>query len=191
MSCLADTPFTFPTSKQGKTVSQPPIFIGRSLRLTRVCLFTGAEDDRTVHRFTGNDSHTDYFRLVMRDGDSLVVGGRWVEVTVVVAVAIVEHRTRVSGYSNRERRPLSSAPFLERSDRRRWAVSALPPPSSRSVHLPRSLPPHRILFRDGLVPLWCLFLMTLTATVWNLSETFSLSPVALYYSGDGSCWNGV
>ncbi|KAK9695915.1 hypothetical protein QE152_g32250 [Popillia japonica] len=36
----------------------------------------GAEDDRTVHRFIGNDSHTDYFRLVMRDGDSLIVGGR-------------------------------------------------------------------------------------------------------------------
>lgn len=34
----------------------------------------GAEDD--VHHFTGNDTHTDYFRLVMRDGDSLLIGGR-------------------------------------------------------------------------------------------------------------------
>lgn len=35
---------------------------------------SGAEDD--VHRFMGNDTHTDYFRLVMRDSDSLIVGGR-------------------------------------------------------------------------------------------------------------------
>lgn len=35
---------------------------------------SGAEDD--VHHFTGNDSHTDYFRLMLRDGDSLLIGGR-------------------------------------------------------------------------------------------------------------------
>lgn len=66
-------------------------------------LFTGAEDD--VHHFSGNDTHTDYFRLVLRDGESLLVGGRWVFPILLTL---------------------------------------------------------RILFRDGLVPLWCLFLMTLT-----------------------------
>ncbi|XP_076268186.1 semaphorin 1a isoform X1 [Rhynchophorus ferrugineus] len=34
----------------------------------------GVEDD--VHHFTGNDTHIDYFRLVLRDSDSLLVGGR-------------------------------------------------------------------------------------------------------------------
>ncbi|CAH1364920.1 unnamed protein product [Tenebrio molitor] len=34
----------------------------------------GAEDD--VHHFMGNDTRTDYFRLMLRDGDSLLVGGR-------------------------------------------------------------------------------------------------------------------
>ncbi|XP_071862291.1 semaphorin 1a isoform X1 [Bombus fervidus] len=33
----------------------------------------GAED---VFRFTGNETHTDYFRLVLRDGNYLLVGGR-------------------------------------------------------------------------------------------------------------------
>ncbi|XP_065337676.1 semaphorin-1A [Cloeon dipterum] len=33
----------------------------------------GAED---VYRFTGNDTHTDYFRLVVHDGHNLLVGGR-------------------------------------------------------------------------------------------------------------------
>ncbi|XP_018376123.1 PREDICTED: semaphorin-1A isoform X3 [Trachymyrmex cornetzi] len=33
----------------------------------------GAED---VFRFTGNETHTDYFRLVLRDGNYLMVGGR-------------------------------------------------------------------------------------------------------------------
>lgn len=33
----------------------------------------GAED---VHRFEGNKSHTDYFRLILKDGSSLLVGGR-------------------------------------------------------------------------------------------------------------------
>lgn len=37
-------------------------------------MLSGAEDD--MHHFLGNDTHTDYFRLVMRDGDSLLVGGR-------------------------------------------------------------------------------------------------------------------
>lgn len=36
-------------------------------------LFTGAED---VFRFTGNETHTDYFRLMLRDGSYLLVGGR-------------------------------------------------------------------------------------------------------------------
>lgn len=42
--------------------------------LMNVLLSTGAEDD--VYHFIGNDTHTDYFRLVLRDGDSLLVGGR-------------------------------------------------------------------------------------------------------------------
>ncbi|CAD6201382.1 GSCOCG00000185001-RA-CDS, partial [Cotesia congregata] len=37
-----------------------------------VCI-TGAED---VFRFTGNETHTDFFRLVLRDGNYLLVGGR-------------------------------------------------------------------------------------------------------------------
>lgn len=35
--------------------------------------FSGAED---VFRFTGNETHTDYFRLMLRDGNYLLVGGR-------------------------------------------------------------------------------------------------------------------
>jgi hypothetical protein len=33
----------------------------------------GAED---VYRFVGNDTHIGYFRLVLREGNSLLVGGR-------------------------------------------------------------------------------------------------------------------
>ena len=33
----------------------------------------GAED---VFRFGGNESHVDYFRMAIRDGSSLLVGGR-------------------------------------------------------------------------------------------------------------------
>lgn len=33
----------------------------------------GAED---VYRFVGNDTHVDFFRLVLREGNSLLVGGR-------------------------------------------------------------------------------------------------------------------
>jgi len=29
-----------------------------------------------VYRFAGNDTHTDYFRLVVHDGNNLLVGGR-------------------------------------------------------------------------------------------------------------------
>lgn len=36
-------------------------------------LFSGAED---VLKFHGNDSTVDHFRLVLRVGDSLLVGGR-------------------------------------------------------------------------------------------------------------------
>lgn len=45
-----------------------------SEKLMNVLLSTGAEDD--VHHFVGNDTRTDYFRLMLRDGDSLLVGGR-------------------------------------------------------------------------------------------------------------------
>ncbi|KAF7392086.1 hypothetical protein HZH68_011629 [Vespula germanica] len=34
----------------------------------------GAED---VFRFTGNETHTDYFRLVLRDANYLLVGGSY------------------------------------------------------------------------------------------------------------------
>ncbi|KAJ9583954.1 hypothetical protein L9F63_021699, partial [Diploptera punctata] len=36
-------------------------------------LGSGAED---VYRFAGNETHVDYFRLVLREGNSLLIGGR-------------------------------------------------------------------------------------------------------------------
>lgn len=36
-------------------------------------LVPGAED---VYRFAGNESYVDYFRLVLREGNSLLIGGR-------------------------------------------------------------------------------------------------------------------
>ncbi|XP_074036779.1 semaphorin 1a isoform X2 [Leptinotarsa decemlineata] len=56
----------------------------------------GAEDD--VHHFTGNDSHTDYFRLVLRDGDSLLVGGR--NVVYNLTFAELNEQQRLIWYSN-------------------------------------------------------------------------------------------
>lgn len=48
----------------------------RNLIITYVVsfFFTGIDDD--VHRFSGNNTHTDYFRLILKDGEFLLVGGR-------------------------------------------------------------------------------------------------------------------
>ena len=74
-NCLPSSALLVPPSERFFTSSALLCAVA-SLALTFSFLFTGAEDD--LHRFAGNDSHTDYFRLVMRDGESLLIGGRWV-----------------------------------------------------------------------------------------------------------------
>lgn len=39
-------------------------------------LYVVLNQDDDVQRFTGNDSAIDHFKLILRDGDSLLVGGR-------------------------------------------------------------------------------------------------------------------
>ncbi|XP_065166880.1 semaphorin-1A isoform X2 [Atheta coriaria] len=56
----------------------------------------GAEDD--VHRFMGNDTHTDYFRLVMRDSDSLIVGGR--NLVYNLSLSNLVEQQRLTWFSN-------------------------------------------------------------------------------------------
>ena len=41
-------------------------------------LYVQLNQDDDVQRFHGNDSATDHFKLILRDGDSLLVGARWV-----------------------------------------------------------------------------------------------------------------
>lgn len=42
-------------------------------------LYVVLNQDDDVQRFQGNDSAIDHFKLILRDGDSLLVGARWVE----------------------------------------------------------------------------------------------------------------
>ncbi|XP_017785148.1 PREDICTED: semaphorin-1A isoform X2 [Nicrophorus vespilloides] len=56
----------------------------------------GAEDD--VHRFQGNDTYTDFFRLVMRDGDSLLVGGR--NLVYNLSMSNLVEQQRLTWFSN-------------------------------------------------------------------------------------------
>lgn len=39
-------------------------------------LYVVLKDEGEVQRFTGNDSAIDHFKLILRDGDSLLVGAR-------------------------------------------------------------------------------------------------------------------
>ncbi|XP_025829100.1 semaphorin-1A [Agrilus planipennis] len=56
----------------------------------------GAEDD--VHHFYGDDTHTDYFRLLLRDGESLLVGGR--NLVYNVSLSDLSERQRLVWFSN-------------------------------------------------------------------------------------------
>lgn len=56
----------------------------------------GAEDD--MNHFLGNDTHTDYFRLVLRDGESLLVGGR--NIVYNLSISDLREQQRLSWYSN-------------------------------------------------------------------------------------------
>ncbi|XP_066142408.1 semaphorin-1A isoform X1 [Euwallacea fornicatus] len=56
----------------------------------------GAEDD--LHRFSGNDTHTDYFRLVMKDGESLLLGGR--NVVYNLTLSDLTEQQRLIWFSN-------------------------------------------------------------------------------------------
>lgn len=44
-------------------------------------IVSGVDD---THKFLGNDTHTDYFRLLLRDGNYLLVGGRWVNIAILI-----------------------------------------------------------------------------------------------------------
>lgn len=56
----------------------------------------GLKDD--VHHFYGNDSHTDYFRLVMRDDDWLIVSGR--NLIYNLSITDLKEQQRLAWYSN-------------------------------------------------------------------------------------------
>ncbi|XP_045483427.1 semaphorin-1A isoform X3 [Harmonia axyridis] len=58
----------------------------------------GAEDD--VHHFTGNDTHTDFFRLMLRDGDNLLVGGR--NLVYNLSLSDLAEQQRLTWYSNEQ-----------------------------------------------------------------------------------------
>ncbi|XP_046404618.1 semaphorin-1A [Ischnura elegans] len=57
----------------------------------------GAED---VHRFVGNETHTDYFRLVLKDENSLLVGGR--NLVYNLSLADLSENQRLTWYSTDE-----------------------------------------------------------------------------------------
>ena len=70
----------------------PGVESGENGELTLcVFFFSGASD-----RFLGNHTHTDFFKLLRQDGDSLVIGARNVIYNITID-GLAENRAQVSG----------------------------------------------------------------------------------------------